>query len=134
MAPHDFDISWQVLRQIVREWAGTSAELAEVTPLAGGCISTALLLTTDGGARAVLKITPHRVDRSYADERVQLDLLRECGVPVPQVYQCKIGTLEEPFSYILMEFMEGVDLAQAKGRCDGASFDGLQAALAAQVR
>src|SRR6266550_3038838 len=35
MAAMPVDISWQVLRQIVHEWAGASAELAEVKPLEG---------------------------------------------------------------------------------------------------
>ena len=52
MANQEGDISWQVLRRIVQEWDGTSAELSEVTPLDGGSISTTLLLTTaDGTAR-----------------------------------------------------------------------------------
>ena len=29
MPAHEVDISWQVLRRIVQDWAGTSAELAE---------------------------------------------------------------------------------------------------------
>ena len=59
------DISGQELRRIVREWKGTAAELDEVTPLPGGHINTTLCLTTKDGHRSVLKIAPHRVDRSY---------------------------------------------------------------------
>ena len=36
MAAMPVDISWQVLRQIVHDWAGASADLAEVKPLDGG--------------------------------------------------------------------------------------------------
>src|SRR6202021_1381394 len=63
--PQDSEISWPVLRRIVQEWAGTSAELAEVSPLDGGCISTTVSLTLADRTRAVLKISAHRVDRSY---------------------------------------------------------------------
>ncbi len=40
MPNQEGDISWQVLRRIVQEWGGTSAELSEVTHLDGGSIST----------------------------------------------------------------------------------------------
>jgi fructosamine-3-kinase len=131
--PHGDDISWQVMRQIVRRWAGEASDLAEVTPLSGGCISTAMALTLNSGQKAVLKISPHRVDRAYADEAVQLTLLRSAGVPVPDVYLVQTGTLEEPFSYILMEFIEGVDLAAARSRCNPDQFDKLQTELAEMV-
>ena len=133
MTPHEVDVSWQELRQIVREWAGTAAELAEVTPMAGGCINTTLCLHTADHQKAVLKITPHRVDRSYADESHQLQLLREIGVPVPVVYTTKIGDLESPFSYLLMEFIEGTDLSAAKASCTAEEFDRLQCHLAELV-
>ena len=127
------DISWQVLRQIVKDWAGSSAELAEVRPLEGGSVSTTLELETTDSQRAVLKITPHRVDRSYADEACQLNLLRELGLPVPQVYRWVIGTLDHPFSYLLEEFVEGKDLAAVKGCCTPDEFETLQAELAEAV-
>jgi fructosamine-3-kinase len=126
----DSDISWPVLRRIVREWAGESAELAEVKPLDGGCISTTLALTLADGAKAVLKISAHRVDRSYEREAHQLGLLRTAGVPVPRVYTCKIGTLDDPFSYLLMEFIEGVDWARARKTATAEQFDDLQSQLA----
>jgi fructosamine-3-kinase len=133
MTPHEVEVSWQDLRQIVREWAGSAAELDEVTPMAGGAINTTLCLHTRGELKAVLKITPHRVDRVYADEQHQLQLLREVGVPVPEIYLCKIGSLENPFSYLLMEYVEGIDLSTAKSRCTPEEFDHLQHHLAELV-
>jgi fructosamine-3-kinase len=130
MAAMPVDISWQVLRQIVHEWAGASAELAEVKPLEGGSVSNTLSLTTTSGDRAVIKITPYRIDRAYADEAMQLNLLREAGVPAPQVYRWEIGTLDQPFSYLLMEFVDGVDLPAARQCCEPEAFDQLQAELA----
>jgi fructosamine-3-kinase len=124
------DVSWQVLRQIVHDWAGTSAELDEVKPLEGGSISTTLALHTQSGDRAVLKITPHRVDRSYADEAAQLRHLRQVGMPVPDVYACFSGSLDRPFSYLLLEMVDGQDLAATKGCCTPEEFDRIQSELA----
>src|ERR1700722_10244519 len=42
MSVQDSDISWQMLRRIVHDWMGSSAELAEVKPLTGGSIATTL--------------------------------------------------------------------------------------------
>jgi len=133
MSLHDSDISWQVLRKIVQDWAGTAAELAEVKSLEGGCISNTLAIQTKSNERAVLKISPHRVNRDYEREVFQLNLLRERGIHTPQVYACKIGTLDDPHSYILMEFCDGVDLAEAKQQCSPEEFDGLQTDLAELV-
>ena len=130
MAVHGDDISWQVLRRIVHDWVGSAAELAEVKPLSGGSINTTVVLTTTTNDRAVLKISQHRVDRSYIHEAYQLNVMRGLGVPTPQVFSSKIGSLDEPFSYLLMEFVEGVDLAAAKTTCDSGEYDHLQIHLA----
>ncbi len=134
MAMQDTDISWQVLRQIVHDWAGADAELAEVKRLDGGCVATTVALHTKQGDRAVLKLTQHRVDRAYADEAHQLNLLRRAGLPTPQVYRCEIGTLDRPFSYLLLEHCDGVDLGRAKAACSQESFDALQVELAGLVQ
>jgi len=120
------DISWQVLRQIVHDWAGASADLTEVKPLDGGSVSTTVAITATTGDRAVLKITQHRVDRAYADEALQLNLLREVGVPAPQVYRWEIGTLDQPFSYLLMEYVDGSDLTAVRQCCEPEAFDRVQ--------
>jgi fructosamine-3-kinase len=127
---HVGDISWPVLRRIVQNWAGTGADLAEVTPLDGGNINTTLLLGTTTGEKVVLKISPHRVDKSYEREAYQLNLLQGLGIPTPRVFACEIGTLEDPNSYLLMEFMPGMDLAHAKQACNSEAFDDLQRELA----
>ncbi len=133
MPLHDTDISWQTLRRIVRDWAGESAELAEVKPLDGGCINTTLAITLADGQRVVLKVSPHRVNRDYEREVHQLDLLRSVGVPTPRVYASRIGSLDDPHSFILMEFIDGVDLAEAKRQCDAEQFERLQQNLAELV-
>ena len=115
MTPYDVDIPWPVLCGIARQWSGDAVQLESVTPLAGGSINTTLRLCLNDGQRAVLKITPHRVDKSHADEAWQLALLKEAGLPVPEVYRYNIGSLDDPFSYILMEHVEGLDLNEAAG-------------------
>jgi fructosamine-3-kinase len=124
------DISWQVLRRIAQDWGGESAELSEVTPLDGGSISTTLALSLLDGRKSVLKISPHRVDRSYVNEAHQLQLMDAAGLPVPRVYSAKVGSLDDPFSFILMEFVDGVDLSQARKLCTPEQFATLQAHLA----
>ena len=129
----EVEVSWPQLRQIVLDWAGPEVELDEVTPLYGGAINTTLGLKTKCGKRCVLKITPHRVDRSYEDEAQQLALLGEAGLPVPEIYHLQTGSLDKPFSYLLMQFVEGVDLNAAKSQCSPEQFDQLQEHLAELV-
>jgi fructosamine-3-kinase len=128
------DISWPMLRQIVRDWAGADAELDEVKLLDGGSIATTVVLHLRSGERAVLKLTQHRVDRAYADEAHQLKLLRDIGVPTPAVYRSDTGSLDNPFSYLLMEFKEGIDLARARAQCTPDEFAAVQGHLAAIVQ
>jgi fructosamine-3-kinase len=56
--------------------------------------------------------------------------MSELGLPTPAVYAAKIGSLDDPFSYILMEFVEGINLHQAKQKCSPDDFDELQTQLA----
>lgn len=130
MSFQDSDISWQVLGRIVKDWAGDRAELAEVQGLDGGVINTTLRLVLNDGQRAVLKISPHRVNRDYEREAYQLDLLRSLGIPAPKVYRLECGSLDDPHSFILLEFMDGMDLMHAKKQCESGQFDELQRALA----
>ncbi len=132
-SPHEADVSWDTLRRIIRQWAGESAELDEVSPLIGGSINTTLLLKTRQGDRAVLKICAHRVNRAYADEAAQLHLLRDKGLPVPTVYDAVVGSLDNPFSYLLMEYIEAVDLHEVRHKCSAEQFDALQIELAEAV-
>jgi len=126
----EMDISWQVLGRIVRSWGGDAAEIAQIQPLDGGCISTTAAIQLTDGQKIVCKISPHRVDRSYINEAHQLNFMANLGLPVPKVYTAKLGTLDDPFSYILMEFVEGINLHQAKHKCSGEEFDQLQTQLA----
>jgi len=68
MSMGEIDISWEVLRRIVRDWAGESVEPQQFEPLHGGCINTTLALKLNDGRKFVLKISPHRVDRAYERE------------------------------------------------------------------
>src|SRR2546423_13429833 len=132
MSIGEIDISWQVLRRIVQDFFGTAAELTEFVPLHGGQINTTLELHLHNAdkPKAVAKISPHRVDRSYEREAYQLTLLKNLGLPVPEVYQWKIGSLDDPISFLLIEHIDGCDLGQAKQQCSADAFDALQSELA----
>jgi fructosamine-3-kinase len=133
MSMGDIDISWQTLRRIVQEWAGTTAELKEFIPLHGGQINTTLELHLTDGSKAVIKLSPHRVDRSYEREAYQLTLLKSLGLPAPDVYRWKIGSLEDPISYLIIEWIEGVDMGEARKHCSGDDLEHLQRELAEHI-
>jgi fructosamine-3-kinase len=122
-----------MLRRIVQDWAGTAAELTEVKNLDGGSVNTTLALTTKSGDRAVLKVSPHRVNRQYLAEAYQLNILRTIGLPAPQVYASTVGDLDNPVSYLLMEFLDGITLARARRECSEEQFDHCQMHLAEQM-
>ncbi len=126
----DVDISWQTLRRIVQSWAGTAAELTEFLPLHGGQINTTLELHLSDGRKAVIKASPHRVDKSYEREAYQLTLLKSFGIPVPHVYSWRMGSLDDPISHLLIEHIDGINLSQAKSVCSADEFDKLQQELA----
>src|SRR2546428_14048216 len=107
MSVHGSDISWHMLRRIVHDWIGTAAELTEVVPLAGGCINTTLALTTSGGDRAVLKVSPHGADRNYVHEAYHLNVRRTIGLPAPQGYSSKVGRPDDPFSHWWLGVLDG---------------------------
>ncbi|HEX8341115.1 MAG TPA: fructosamine kinase family protein [Tepidisphaeraceae bacterium] len=127
------DISWAELCRIAGQWAGGSAGLREIVPLQGGSTSNTLLFKMADGKRAVCKVTPHRVDRTVLGEAHQLSVLEAFGVPVPQVYAAQLASLDQPNSFLLMEFMDGVTLAQARRQATPAAFAALQAELAGIV-
>jgi len=127
------EVSWHTLRRIVHEWSGESSDIEQVVSLDGGSISTTLLVTTKAGEKGVLKVSPHRVDRSFERETHQLGLLRSIGLPAPKVHACHVGTLDSPDSYILMEYLPGMNLHDARKHCTPEEFDELQCRLAEMV-
>lgn len=133
MSTSEIDVSWEVLRRIAREVAGSAAEVAEVRPLSGGSVSTTVAITLADGGRFVLKLSPHRVDRSYPREAAQLDLFRSIGLPVPNVIHCKLASLDDPLSYLALEYVDATDLGRARAHCSQEEFDALQADLADKV-
>lgn len=127
------EVSWHTLRRIVRDWSGEQADIEQVSSLDGGSISTTILLTTKAGERAVLKLSPHRVDRSYEREAYQLDLLRSAGLPAPRVFGLHVGTLDVPDSYLLIEFVPGMNLHDVRRHATAEEIDHLQRQLAEMV-
>ncbi len=120
------DISFSALGRIVQQWAGDPAQLTEVIPLIGGSVNNTLLLVTGDRRKVVLKITPHRINRDLETESWQLNYLRDLGIPVPQVYASHTASLEDPNSFLLMEYIEGITLAEAKKTLSKSDYDDLQ--------
>lgn len=130
MSYGDGEIPWALLRRIVQQWAGNSAELIEVTPLTGGSINTTLLLQLKDGTKGVIKLSVHRVNLEYEREAHQLDVLRNLGVPTPNVIDCHTGSLDDPHSYLLLDYVDGVNLNHAKQHASPEQSDALQHMLA----
>lgn len=129
MSPTDH-ISWPVLRRIARDALGEAIELTGVRPLHGGSMSTTLLLNLRGKRRLVLKIAPHLVMHQYEHEAYQLNMLRESGLPAPEVLACRVASLDDPNSYILMEYLSGEPLAKVRADLSAEEFDHLEMHLA----
>ncbi len=134
MTSHENDISWSNLRGIVRDCFGGSADLAEVKPLLGGCINNTFCLTMTDGLRAVLKLSAHRVTHAFVDEEFQLRQMGDAGMPVPGVYRSVVGSLDYPYSFIMMEFVDGIDLHTAKHKCSAQEYEQLQIHLAGLLK
>ena len=130
MPLQESDISWALLHRIVADWLGNAVQLTGVRPLDGGSMSTTLCLSLKDRPKAVLKIASHRVVLEYEQEAYQLNYLRDLGLPTPEVHVCQVANLDFPYSYILMEHMEGIPLSQAKQDCTEDEFDHIQMHLA----
>lgn len=124
------DVSWKMVEQVVHDWLGPAAHLTEICFLAGGMVNTTVRVRTDCKKDAVLKISPHRVNHSHEREARELAMLRELGVPVPQVLATKTASIEYAHSYLLIEFVEGMTLRDAQQHCSAEQWASLQAELA----
>lgn len=93
-------------------------------------MSTTVLLALKGRGKVVLKIAPHMVVPQYAEEAYQLNLLRDWGLPVPEVYACNVGNLDVPHSYLLMQQMPGMTLADARANLSEEELSHIQQHLA----
>jgi fructosamine-3-kinase len=107
------DVSWALVEQVVRDWLGESARLNEVSFLAGGIVNTTLAVKLHDGLRAVLKVSPHRVNYSHERESRALDHLAGLGITVPKVLASHTATLDKPHSYLILQFIEGMTLRDA---------------------
>lgn len=124
------DVSWPVLGRIVTDWLGESVELTGVKSLHGGSMSTTLLLQLKRREPVVLKIAPHVVVHQYQQEAYQLNMLRDLGLPCPEVYACKLADLEHPNSYLLMQHMPGESLASVRSSLNEDELNHLEQHLA----
>jgi len=124
------ELSWPLLREIIRNLSGDQCDLKQVQRLSGGVINTTVLLTPSTGPAVVLKISPHRVDTRYKQEALQLELLSSLGVPTPRVLKLQIGSLESPHSFLILEHVPCVSLEEFKKEHGDASSNDLDVELA----
>lgn len=124
------DVSWKMVEQVVRDWLGPAAHLTELCFLAGGIVNTTVRIKASTGDRAVLKISPHRVNHSHEREARELAMLGEAGVPVPKVLASRTGSFEYPHSYLLIDFVDGMTLRDAHQHLTSDQWDSLQSELA----
>ena len=127
------DASWPVLGRIANQWLGERVELTGVKSLHGGSMSTTLLLQFRRHRPVVLKIAPHMVVEQYQHEAYQLNMLRDRGLPCPEVYASKLADLDDPNSYLLMEQMPGEPLSTVRTRLGEDELDHIQKHLAELV-
>ncbi|MFB1483884.1 phosphotransferase [Corallococcus sp. RDP092CA] len=122
-------LSWEALQAMLSEGLGPDAVLEEVRELTGGVVHVALLLLTSDGRRAVAKVSRTACDADLAREALHLEALRQRGLPAPRVHAARVGTADAPRSWLLMAFHEGVNLLEARQRCEPEAWDALMAHL-----
>ncbi len=128
------EISWPMVERIVCDSLDdSSVKLAELSLLAGGIVNTTVSVKTTSGHWLVLKVSPHRVNRSHEREARELALLGELGVPVPKVYASRTASLESPHSYLVLEHIDGITLRDAKTLCTPDQLERVQRHLAELV-
>jgi len=113
----EMDISWQVLRQIVRHWADRRRRLAEARPLDGGAISTTVALELADHQKAVAKSPKTASTAATSTKPINSNSSTAWEFPSQKSSKPRSASLEEPFSYILMEFIDGINLSEAKKTC-----------------
>lgn len=121
-------VSWPVAERIVKGWLGPSAKLDELSLLTGGVVNTTVAVRADG-RRAVLKISQHRVNREYEREAADLRRLRILDIPVPEIYDSRTGSLEDPNSFLLIEYVEGTSLRELMKSGEASKLDSVQSDL-----
>jgi len=132
LSQHD-DVSWPLVERIAKDCFGSAATLDELCFLAGGLVNTTVCLRLTDGTRAVLKVSPHRVNHAHEREARELALLGEAGLPVPKVHCARTASLAEPHSYVMMEWVDAATLREARPRMTAAALDAVQRELARYV-
>ena len=104
------DALWEIVERVIRDWAGASTRLDRLCPLAGGLVSTTLLVHPHNNRPAVVKLSSHRVNQDHAREAAGLRRLAEIGLPVPRVLAHRTASLDFPHSYLIVEHVDAESL------------------------
>ena len=101
---------------ILAAWLGEERKVTGLRRLTGGCVHTVLEVTFEGDGSPVIFKVAHRVDEGSI--RAEHDVLRyfrqHTEFPVPEPYACDLSGRIVPYSWLVMERLEGVHLGDAQ--------------------
>lgn len=98
---------------VLAAWLGTAVRCTDIERLHGGMINSVLRLAFDREPHsAVIKLSGS--GQSFAGEVRALRHLRERAFPCPQVYHVENVARLLPYTFLLLETLPGVSLAQAR--------------------
>lgn len=96
---------------ILQAWLGTWVGVTAIEPLQGGMINSVLRLRFDHPPySAVIKLNGQEQD--FAGEACALRHLHQRGFPCPDVYLLDTAVPQIPYSFLLLETLSGVSLAE----------------------
>jgi fructosamine-3-kinase len=101
--------------RIVSAWLGEERVVTRVTRLTGGCVHTVLEAEFGGDeSPIVLKVSHNPHDPSIqAEHDVLRYFRRHTEFPVPEPYACDVSGEVVPYSWLIMERLEGGHLGDA---------------------
>ncbi len=104
--------------QVLAAWLGDGVRCTGVERLHGGMINSVLRLSFDRAPyTGVIKL--NGAGQGFAGEARALCYMRERGFPCPEVYMEESETATLPYTFLLLETLPGVSLAQVPlGRAD----------------
>jgi fructosamine-3-kinase len=117
--------------RIVSAWLGEERAVKRVTRLTGGCVHTVLEAEFEGDeSPVVLKVSHQPHDPSIQAEHDVLGYFRRhTEFPVPEPYACDVSGELVPYSWLVMERLQGRHLADAGGGLSLADETRLQRSL-----
>jgi fructosamine-3-kinase len=112
------ELSHDEAASILRAWLGDERQVLAVQRLTGGCVHTVLGIEFEGDESPVIFKVAHRVgEGSIQGEHDILRYFRQhTEFPVPEPYACDLSGEVVPYSWLIMERLEGGHLGDAHAR------------------